>query len=55
MKQAPCKDCDSRTITCHGVCEEYKAWKAQSDDRRETRYKEKSKRYLLQNRKRASK
>lgn len=23
----PCKDCDTRTITCHGVCKEYKDWK----------------------------
>lgn len=29
---APCKDCDKRTITCHGVCSDYKAWKKKHDD-----------------------
>lgn len=24
----PCKDCDRRTMTCHGVCIHYKSWKA---------------------------
>ena len=22
----PCKDCDTRTIICHGICKEYKDW-----------------------------
>ena len=34
MAQAicPCKDCYNRTITCHGVCEGYQAWKAERDE-----------------------
>ena len=24
----PCKGCDRRTMTCHGVCVQYKDWKA---------------------------
>lgn len=23
----PCKGCDRRTMTCHGVCVQYKDWK----------------------------
>ena len=23
----PCKDCDTRTITCHVICKENKDWK----------------------------
>lgn len=22
----PCKDCDKRTVECHGKCKEYKEW-----------------------------
>ena len=29
MKKGPCYRCTRRTITCHGVCEEYKAWRAE--------------------------
>lgn len=25
----PCKGCEDRTLTCHSVCAEYKAWKGQ--------------------------
>ena len=25
--KCPCKDCLDRTMTCHGVCDRYKAWK----------------------------
>lgn len=25
--KCPCKGCDKRTLTCHGVCLEYEAWK----------------------------
>ena len=27
MKKCPCKDCDHRTLTCHGFCKGYQAWK----------------------------
>ena len=33
--KCPCKGCDRRTITCHGVCKEYEAWKKFNDDRNE--------------------
>lgn len=26
MKVAPCKDCQDRTMECHGTCEKYKEW-----------------------------
>ena len=25
--KCPCRDCPNRTLTCHGFCKEYKAWK----------------------------
>ena len=28
----PCKDCLDRTITCHGVCKKYEAWKKYDAD-----------------------
>ena len=31
----PCHGCDRRTITCHGVCKEYEAWKKENEDRKE--------------------
>ena len=31
--RCPCKECNNRTISCHGVCEEYKAWKKDHEDR----------------------
>lgn len=27
--KCPCRDCDRRTITCHGVCKEYQAYSAE--------------------------
>jgi len=27
--KCPCKGCEKRTLTCHGFCQEYKAWKAE--------------------------
>ena len=39
MMSCPCKDCFRRTVTCHGFCKEYKAWKAEADRRSETRLK----------------
>ena len=31
----PCHHCDHRTITCHGVCKEYKDWQAYNERRNE--------------------
>ena len=28
MKTAPCKSCNSRTVTCHGTCTKYLLWRA---------------------------
>ena len=30
-----CKDCDKRTLGCHSTCEDYKAFKAENEKRRE--------------------
>lgn len=27
----PCKNCNQRTPTCHGVCEDYLEWKRAND------------------------
>ena len=32
--QCPCRGCDRRTITCHGVCKDYQTWKKYNEDRR---------------------
>lgn len=31
--KCPCRGCDRRTITCHGVCRQYQEWKIYNDDR----------------------
>ena len=30
----PCKGCEDRTVTCHGVCKRYKDWKAAEEELR---------------------
>ena len=30
--KCPCKECFHRTITCHGFCEGYKAWREWRDE-----------------------
>lgn len=32
MKKGPCYGCTRRTITCHGVCEEYKAFQKEREE-----------------------
>ena len=29
--RCPCKDCQRRTLTCHGVCKEYQQWKQERE------------------------
>lgn len=29
--KCPCRDCNNRTVTCHGFCEQYKEWKTWRD------------------------
>lgn len=29
----PCKGCDERTVTCHGTCEKYLAWRKDLDEK----------------------
>ena len=29
--QAPCKDCRNRTVTCHGVCKKYQAFRTETE------------------------
>ena len=31
--KCPCKGCNRRTITCHGVCKEYEAFKKYNENR----------------------
>ena len=31
--KCPCKDCERRTMTCHGVCREYQDWKKEVEAR----------------------
>ena len=31
MKNPCTKDCPNRTITCHGVCKRYQAWKEEQE------------------------
>ena len=33
--KCPCKDCENRTITCHGVCKKYQDWKREDAKRKE--------------------
>lgn len=28
----PCKGCEDRTITCHGVCRHYQEWRKELDE-----------------------
>ena len=30
----PCKGCTDRTITCHGVCKKYQAWKKEDEEKK---------------------
>lgn len=30
----PCKDCERRTVTCHGVCREYQGWKKEEAEKK---------------------
>ena len=32
--KCPCKGCERRTITCHGICWEYKDWKQEHEERK---------------------
>ena len=35
MKTCPCKDCQDRTLTCHGFCDRYKAWRDELEKTKE--------------------
>lgn len=37
--QAPCKDCADRALGCHSVCEKYKEYAKQNEERRKLREK----------------
>ena len=39
--QAPCRDCHRRTVTCHGVCGEYQAYRKEQERINAERYAEK--------------
>lgn len=34
--KCPCKECDKRTVGCHAVCEEYKAFRSKVDTTNKT-------------------
>lgn len=38
--KGPCKDCDRRTLTCHGFCKEYQDFKKEREQANERRAKE---------------
>ena len=50
--KCPCKGCQDRSVTCHGDCEKYKAWKiedrAVKEYLRKTNANNVSDRYLKQ-------
>lgn len=35
--KAPCKGCEQRKLLCHSVCEEYKAFQAETEEARKKR------------------
>ena len=39
----PCNGCERRTITCHGVCPDYKAWRSWKDEKNAIKAEEKRK------------
>ena len=41
MDKAPCKDCTSRSVGCHSVCEKYLKFKREHDREREEAYETK--------------
>ena len=45
-KKGPCFQCGKRTIICHGLCEEYKAWKAEQEAMHEDLRKKKGECYI---------
>lgn len=45
-EKCPCRDCSERTVGCHATCENYKAWKEETDRVNEN-VREKKKNYRL--------
>lgn len=35
MTLCPCKDCDNRSETCHGICKAYKEWSVENEKTRD--------------------
>lgn len=42
----PCKGCESRQLSCHSKCDEYKAWKAERDEINRKRISEREQREI---------
>lgn len=42
MKDAPCKNCQERFLSCHAVCQRYKDWKEDNDKTRKKQQKAKA-------------
>ena len=40
MKDIPCKDCKTRSDTCHSHCELYKAWQVQHEKEKTRQYEQ---------------
>ena len=34
ITKCPCKGCEDRTVTCHGACGKYQAWKKTETEKR---------------------
>jgi hypothetical protein len=47
IRESPCKGCEKRTITCHGVCKEYQEWKTENENHRESIRAARDKQYIL--------
>ena len=44
---SPCKDCDRRTVTCHGFCDEYKSWAAWNEAEKDKRRRAKENDHMM--------
>lgn len=45
---SPCKDCESRTATCHDDCKAYKVYAATMEERRRKRQEAKEQRQIVE-------
>lgn len=46
---SPCKNCEDRSVGCHGSCEKYAEWKGQQDWTNRRRYKPRRRSHRIKN------